>query len=89
MLEYPAVSTDRGKSRNKASGVVTEFAPHLRRRSTAPVPSPSFAWRVSNHRMRTIILLRVSLLVPRIDAIKSEVRPVCFNEQCRDQLLSG
>jgi hypothetical protein len=84
VLEDPTPCAHGGERSSKATVVGAHGMPVpslIDRRELAPRRA---RW-VRYHRMRPLVLPRVSSDVPRIDAWQSKVRPVLFDKQRRDR----
>jgi hypothetical protein len=74
--------------RRKTTSVVALNLPHLARRTTVPIPTPTLAGRVTNHRMGSRIPSRVPLFVPRVYAIEAYVASVWLDVQRCDERVA-
>ena len=76
MFKHPPPFPHSKKCRCEAAAVITFHPTDTRARAAVPVPSPSFAWRMRNDAVGTVVEPRVAPLIPNVDAGKPSVRSV-------------
>ena len=87
VFENAAPGAYREKGGGEATPIFAQSEPSQGRRTTAPVPAPTFTGRVRHHRVRARVQAGIAHRVPGINVRETEVDTPCLHEQSSDHVM--